>query len=62
MNTHPLNTLPNPTPRILDIAPVMLELKTALRRIRPMEDCDAGKRAGIRYALDLIKTELGEPF
>jgi len=59
---HPLDTLPNPTARMLDIAPVMLDLKTALRRIRPMEDFDAGKRAGIRYALELIKTALGEPF
>lgn len=59
---HPLESTPQPEPRLIDAAPVIQDLKAMLRKMRPMEDFDAGKRAGIRYALDLLKTEIGEPF
>ena len=57
--THPLNALPTPPPRVIDVTPVIAELKTALRKIAATDDFETGKRAGIRRALEMLKNYHG---
>lgn len=46
---------------MMDIKPVMLALKKALRK-PTMDDYDGGYQAGLRHALRLIDEERGLPF